>query len=111
MKLILLFLISFNAFAVSADRQYNIKQYVSGTATSVSTLALANYSYRCNLIVNNTGAVAINVKINSAHTSTEGYPIAAGANWQPSTIPVGSLFIKTAGASTSTFEIQEGSCL
>ena len=108
--LIILSLLSLNAFATSSDRKFNIKQYVSGNATTVSTKILDGYTDRCYLSIINLGSDAMYVKINSAHSGTEGMKIPANGYWEPSVVPVGALFVKV-GTTTSAFELTEGSCI
>lgn len=108
--LLLLSFISLSAFATSADRKFNIKQYISGNATTVSTKILDGFTDRCYLSIVNSGVDSIYVKVGSAHSGTEGMRIHANGYWEPSIIPVGSLFVKV-GTSTSAFQLTEGSCI
>lgn len=107
---LVLMLLSSSVFATSADRKFNIKQYVSGNATTVSTKILDGYTDRCYLSIVNAGVDSIYVKIGSAHSGTEGMKIPVNGYWEPSIVPVGSLYVKV-GASTSAFELTEGSCI
>lgn len=80
---------------------------VAYSATGTSGKALnANFNRKYLLVVNE-GSQTVYVKVDAAHSGTEGVPIVAGGAWEPIVAPVNSLYIKSASG-TQTISIVEG---
>ena len=77
------------------------------TVTTTSTEHLSSNAGRTYLLIVNRGSNTVYVKPSSAHSGTEGVPITGGGNWEPSTVPKNSFYMKTASG-TSTVDILEG---
>lgn len=83
----------------------NVQSTVTSTTTSTKFLDANNY--RKFLLLINRGTSSVYVKMGSAHSATEGIIIPAGGNWEPTLIPVQSVYIKAA-AGTNDVNIIEG---
>ena len=74
---------------------------------TTSAQALAANLERKYLLIQNKGAAAVYVKFNSIHIGTEGISIPAGGNWEPSLVPLNSIWMKAASG-TQTVSVIEG---
>ena len=101
--LCLIFTISFQ-FA-SAQSFYATP--TAGTATTTSTLALAQNTMRKYLIIQNTGSNIISVKFGSVQSGTEGIWIVGGGSYEPIVAPANSIYMK-ATSGTSDYTIIQG---
>lgn len=103
MFLALAILVSNFSYAVpfTANNQIKVSQ------TTVSTKVLNADNYRKYLLVINRGSSDVYLKIGSEHSSDEGVIISAGGNYEPSSVPVGSIYLKSASG-TNTVNIVDG---
>lgn len=86
---------------------FTINNQLTGTATVTSTQVLPPKANRDYLLIINTGAGALVVKMASAHSANEGVQIPAGGNWEAFVPPVDSIYLKGASGST-TYNLIEG---
>ncbi len=105
------FLVSIILIVLSVSFAYAnqaVMTMTEGTATTTSTLAISTNVNRRYLLIQNKGSHSIYVKIQSAHeVGEEGVVIVAGGNWEPTVVPVDSIFLQSASA-TSDFTIVQG---
>lgn len=103
MILSFLLILSLNSFGET----FTANQQLTGTVSSSSSVkVLEPYAVRNYLLIMNTGSYSIYAKMGGAHVSTEGVIIPAGGNWEPFNVPVDSIYLK--GASASTYNLVEG---
>lgn len=103
-----LLLIFLFAFALSSEASnFFVKTQQSFTASTTSTKVLNASGKRNYLLVVNNGAVAVSLKIGSAHSAMEGVSIPAGGYYEPFISPRESIYLKT-GSSTSSVFVLEG---
>ena len=104
-KLVFIFLMLVVSSIAFAQSFY--KAPVETTATVTSTLILPQNNLRRYLLIQNKGAVNIIIKFGSVQSGTEGIIIPSGGNYEPSVVPMGALYMRSA-SSTSAVMIEEG---
>lgn len=97
-------LFSFRVFA--APTAVDIKTQTVVTATTTSTVALAENKERRYLLIQNNGAVTVYVKFGAAHSGTEGVWIIAGGNYEPFQAPLESIYVKSASSTAAVTIIE-----
>jgi hypothetical protein len=99
----------FAIIAVSAAQAgVDVQSLTSFTATTTSTVALAQNTQRKYLLVQNRGAVSVYLKFDSAHSGTEGITVSAGGNYtEACSAPTDSIFIRS-DSSTALVTVYEG---
>lgn len=67
-----------------------------------------NYSRKC-LVIQNNGSSTVLIKFSSAHTGTENFKLMSGTRWDPTYVPINSIYMKSQdGVTTNTCTILEG---
>ena len=105
--ILILALLSGNAYAVSATNAVITTNEASVGATSVQVLAAKNRGY---LLLQNKGTSAVYCKTQSAVTGTEGILLVAnGGFWEPLVAPVDAIHCKSSDSTVNTVLAFEGS--
>ncbi len=95
------------AHANSVYLQFDHVVETAVTATTASTQWVAPNQSRGYLLIQNNGATNIIVKFGSTISASEGTVIQPGGSYEPSVMPIESVWIKTA-SSTDSVAITEG---
>lgn len=96
------FVLSMSAFAAESS-VFNHSE-VSVTTTSAQAIA-ANQS-RKYLLVQNKGSTSVLLKVDSAHSASEGVEIPAGGNYEPAAVPLNAIFLKAASGTNACVVVE-----
>lgn len=110
MKLILGFVLLFS-LSVYANTHPNycgkINTQSDVSVSTVSTLVLAENPNRRCLIIQNKNSNKVWVKLDSAHSTSEGFELIQYGSYDPSNVPTNAIYVKSSSGS-STVYVYEG---
>lgn len=90
-----LFLSLILCLSFESEATFQIKNQGELTSTPTSSKILDSESYRGYLILVNKCSVEVAVKLGSAHSANEGIKIPANGYWEPTEVPLDSIYAKS----------------
>lgn len=73
----------------------------SATVTTTSAMVVDKDPFREYLLIQNNGASNVLVKMDSAHSASEGIVIVPGGNYEPFVAPTNAIYLKAASGSNA----------